>query len=80
MKNSRVPYRYVESKPPLPLWKYVIAGGVAGVIEILTVFPLDTAKVRLQLQRTSPATNTLPTNTLATNREYKGVISIFTFR
>jgi len=32
---------YNPSPPPLPLWKYVVAGGTAGVAEILAMYPID---------------------------------------
>ncbi len=49
------PYVYNPNPPPLPLWKYVVAGGSAGVIEIMCMYPLDVAKTRLQLQPTGKA-------------------------
>ncbi|CAM9668300.1 unnamed protein product [Phaeothamnion confervicola] len=37
------------SSTPLPFWKTVIAGGTAGVVEILCMYPTDVAKTRQQL-------------------------------
>eukprot|EP00735_Rhodelphis_limneticus_P005706 TRINITY_DN1767_c0_g1::TRINITY_DN1767_c0_g1_i1::g.25239::m.25239 TRINITY_DN1767_c0_g1::TRINITY_DN1767_c0_g1_i1::g.25239 ORF type:complete len:306 (+),score=44.48,sp/Q99297/ODC2_YEAST/44.95/5e-77,Mito_carr/PF00153.22/1.4e-27,Mito_carr/PF00153.22/1.1e-17,Mito_carr/PF00153.22/8.1e-20 TRINITY_DN1767_c0_g1_i1:53-919(+) len=34
----------------LPFWKHVVAGGSAGLVEILVMYPLDVVKTRLQLQ------------------------------
>jgi len=48
-------WAYNPNPPPLPLWKYVVAGGSAGIFEILIMYPLDVAKTRLQLQQTGKA-------------------------
>jgi len=36
-----------------PLWKSVVAGGSAGVVEICTMYPLDVVKTRAQVSITS---------------------------
>ena len=36
--------------PNLPLWVKMITGGFAGCVAELFTIPLDTAKVRLQIQ------------------------------
>ncbi|KNC47174.1 uncharacterized protein AMSG_03602 [Thecamonas trahens ATCC 50062] len=43
-------YVYNPNPPKLPLYKYVVAGGGAGIAEILVMYPLDVVKTRLQLQ------------------------------
>uniref|UniRef100_A0A6B2LC97 Uncharacterized protein n=1 Tax=Arcella intermedia TaxID=1963864 RepID=A0A6B2LC97_9EUKA len=51
----------------MPFSRYVIAGAVAGIAEILCMYPLDMVKTRLQLQRTA-ADNV---------RVYNGVVDCF---
>jgi solute carrier family 25 2-oxodicarboxylate transporter 21 len=67
-KESK-PYVYNPNPPPLPTWKYVVAGGSAGIIEILCMYPLDVAKTRLQLQTTGKAAEG--------TQQYKGLIDAF---
>jgi len=52
MAKNQSTYTYNPNPPPLPFLKNVFAGGVAGVIEILCMYPLDVVKTRLQLQQT----------------------------
>jgi len=47
------PYVYNPHPPPLSFTKTVVAGGLAGVAEILVMYPLDVVKTRLQLQVTA---------------------------
>lgn len=42
-----------KSQEPLALWKYVVSGGGAGVIEISLMYPTDVIKTRAQLSTTS---------------------------
>eukprot|EP00030_Apusomonadida_sp_AF-17_P008860 a883645_9.p1 GENE.a883645_9~~a883645_9.p1 ORF type:complete len:314 (-),score=102.55 a883645_9:116-1021(-) len=44
------PYVYNPNKPKQPLGHYVLAGGSAGIVEILCMYPLDVVKTRMQLQ------------------------------
>jgi len=37
----------------LPMWKNVVAGASAGLIEVLIMYPLDVVKTRMQLQKGS---------------------------
>merc|ERR1712065_766 len=48
-------YVYNPNPPKLPLYKYVVAGGGAGICEILVMYPLDVVKTRMQLTVTSEA-------------------------
>eukprot|EP00834_Sanchytrium_tribonematis_P007092 NODE_593_length_5604_cov_0.739691.p2 type:complete len:290 gc:universal NODE_593_length_5604_cov_0.739691:1239-2108(+) len=41
-----------QSEKPLPFHLQFFAGGIAGVSEILTMYPLDTVKTRSQLSKT----------------------------
>lgn len=41
----------LTSAEALPFHKYVVAGGVAGLCEVLVMYPLDVVKTRFQLQR-----------------------------
>ena len=66
---SEKPYVYNPNPPPLPTWKYVVAGGSAGIVEILCMYPLDVAKTRLQLQTTGKAAE----GTV----QYKGLVDAF---
>jgi solute carrier family 25 uncoupling protein 8/9 len=50
----------------LPLWVQMITGGIAGSVAEIFTIPLDTAKVRLQIQ----GTNLKPGDTI----KYKGLI------
>jgi solute carrier family 25 2-oxodicarboxylate transporter 21 len=68
MSESK-PYVYNPNPAPLPTWKYVVAGGSAGIVEILCMYPLDVAKTRLQLQTTGKAAE----GTV----QYKGLIDAF---
>jgi Mitochondrial carrier protein len=36
-------------EPALPFWANFVAGAIAGVTEILTFYPLDVVKTRMQL-------------------------------
>lgn len=74
--TSRPQSPYSKAHGPLPLWKYVVAGGTAGIIEIVSVFPLDTAKVRLQLQQTTTAHIALANGIHAPVIEYRGVFDV----
>jgi len=65
---SAKPYVYNPNPAPLPLWKYVFAGGVAGIVEILSMYPLDVVKTRLQLQQTGKS---------ITGITYNGVMDCF---
>eukprot|EP00752_Nemacystus_decipiens_P003973 g3639.t1 len=38
-----------QSAPPPPFWKNLVAGGGAGLLEILCMYPTDVAKTRQQL-------------------------------
>jgi len=67
--TEKKPYVYNPSPAPLPLWKYVVAGGSAGVVEILCMYPLDVCKTRLQLQPTGKAAEGVV--------QYKGLIDAF---
>lgn len=40
-----------SGNPSLPWYKNVVAGAVAGVCEVLVMYPLDVVKTRLQLQK-----------------------------
>jgi len=39
-------YVYNPSPPPLPFYKNVFAGAIAGVAEILVMYPLDVGTVQ----------------------------------
>lgn len=56
----------IDSRP-LPFHFQFFAGAVAGISEILTMYPLDVVKTRIQLQVGSGATG-----------EYSGVVDCFT--
>jgi len=38
-------------KHELSLWQHTLAGGGAGAVEIICMYPLDVVKTRVQLQR-----------------------------
>jgi len=88
MENPKQPkpkYVFNPNPPALPFFKYVIAGGLAGVAEILVMYPLDVVKTRLQLQVTGAGTTaayTSVTQCLASivksegmGRLYRGIAS-----
>jgi len=43
--------------PNQPWYHNLVAGAVAGVVEVLVMYPLDVAKTRLQLQKSIPGTS-----------------------
>ena len=45
-----------KGERPLPFWMQFVAGGTAGVSEIVVMYPLDVVKTRFQLQVGSLAT------------------------
>jgi len=65
----------------LPFYKQFIAGGAAGLVEVLTMYPLDVVKTRFQLQKGS-GKYTSVVSTFSTivreegfGRLYRGIIS-----
>ena len=56
--------------------KYILAGGISGVISAIIVCPLDVVKVRLQNQTTIPSPGTFETLLKIARQEgYKGLFS-----
>lgn len=65
------------SGPPLPLHKSFAASAIAACSAEVLTLPLDTAKVRLQIQPTSTSVKTTSsaTTTAAANPKYRGLVS-----
>jgi len=68
----------------LPIWKNVVAGASAGLVEVLIMYPLDVVKTRMQLQKGQGKYNTI-LNTLSTivkeegpGNLYRGIIAPIT--
>jgi len=49
MAQSKPVAHVAHGAPPLPFWKQLLAGGSAGIVEILCMYPTDVVKTRHQL-------------------------------
>ncbi|SSD61593.1 probable Mitochondrial 2-oxodicarboxylate carrier 2 [Saccharomycodes ludwigii] len=60
----------MSDERPLPFFYQFISGAVAGISEILVMYPLDVVKTRMQLQVSTPSVNN-------TSTHYTGVVDCF---
>jgi solute carrier family 25 (mitochondrial 2-oxodicarboxylate transporter), member 21 len=59
---------------PLPFWMQFVAGGTAGVSEIMVMYPLDVVKTRFQLQVGSSSLSTINHTSI---ERYTSIIDCF---
>lgn len=68
-----------QTPPPLPFYKNIIAGGIAGISEICIMYPLDVVKTRAQLSTSKSSMGILPTLVKMIKedgfRVYRGILS-----
>jgi len=52
MQNgSKQPVNLQNAQEHMSVWKHIVAGASAGLVEVLIMYPLDVVKTRLQLQK-----------------------------
>lgn len=66
-----------DYKGDIPFWKHAIAGSCAGVAEHVLMFPLDTAKTRLQAWSSGPAEDRTFTQAFRTAYGERGFVGLF---